>query len=414
MPDISTRGKLMPNSPIRKLVPLAEKAIQKGISVYRLNIGQPDISTSEKALEAIRNIKTRVVDYGHSAGNQSLRKKFADYYKSINIHVDFEDILITTGASEAITITLLTCLNAGDEIIVPEPFYANYFSFATATDVVVVPITSGIENGFALPPISEFEDKITPRTKAIIICNPNNPTGYIYSQEELEQLRDLVNKYNLFLFSDEVYRELCYDGYRFTSVMNIDGIGNNVVLIDSVSKRYSATGLRVGALVSKNRELLQTALKFCQARLCPPYLGQIAAEAAIDSTTEYLNGVYNSFLERRNYIVRELNDIPGVYCPLPKGAFYCMARLPVDDAEKFAIWMLEEFEFKKQTVMLAPASGFYYNTDLGKKEVRIAYVLNINDLKNAMACLRKGLEAYPGKMPVQKDVKECVESEAGS
>jgi aspartate aminotransferase len=412
MPEISIRGKLMPNSPIRKLVPLAEKAIEKGIKVYRLNIGQPDISTSDKALEAIRKINTRIVDYGHSAGNESLRKKFAEYYKSIDIHVNFEDILITTGASEAITMTLLTCLNAGDEIIVPEPFYANYFSFATATDVVVVPITSSIENGFALPPISEFEKKITSRTKAIIICNPNNPTGYIYSKKELKQLRDLVRKYNLFLFSDEVYRELCYDGYKFTSVMNIEGIGNNVVLIDSVSKRYSATGLRIGALVSKNRELLQTALKFCQARLCPPYLGQIAAESAIDSTPEYLSSIYNSFLERRNYVVKALNDIPGVFCPMPKGAFYCMARLPVDDAEKFSVWMLEEFEHKKQTVMLAPASGFYYNTDLGKQEVRVAYVLNIGDLKNALTCLKKGLEAYPGRIPVKKNQKEFIESEA--
>jgi aspartate aminotransferase len=413
MPEISNRGKLMPNSPIRKLVPLAEKAMKKGISVYRLNIGQPDISTSEKALEAIRKIKARVVDYGHSAGNESLRRKFAGYYNNIGIEVSYEDILITTGASEAITITLLTCLNAGDEIIVPEPFYANYFSFATATDVVVVPITSSIENGFALPPISDFEKKISSRTKAIIICNPNNPTGHIYSREELEQLRDLVKKYNLFLFSDEVYRELCYDGYEFISVMNIEGIDNNVVLIDSVSKRYSATGLRVGALVSKNRELLQTALKFCQARLCPPYLGQIAAESAIDSTREYLENVYNSFLERRNFVIKELNDIPGVLCPMPKGAFYCMARLPVDDAEKFAMWMLEEFEYKKQTVMLAPASGFYYNTDLGKQEVRIAYVLNINDLRRALTCLKKGLEAYPGKIPVKKNHKVFIETEAG-
>ena len=414
MPEISNRGKLMPNSPIRKLVPLAESATKRGNTVYRLNIGQPDISTSFKAIEAIKNIDARVIDYGHSAGNESLRRKFADYYKSIDIQVDFEDILITTGASEAITITLLTCLNAGDEIIVPEPFYANYFSFATATDVVVVPITSSIENGFALPPISDFEKKISPRTKAIIICNPNNPTGYIYSKEELAQLRDLVKKYNLFLFSDEVYRELCYDGYKFTSVMNIDGILNNVVLIDSVSKRYSATGLRVGALVSKNRELLQTALKFCQARLCPPYLGQIAAEAAIDSTKAYLRGVYNSFLERRDYIIKELNDIPGVFCPTPKGAFYCMAKLPVDDAEKFSMWMLEEFEYKKQTVMLAPASGFYYNTDLGKQEVRIAYVLNIKDLKSAIICLRKGLETYPGKIEVKKVHKEYIGSEIGS
>lgn len=401
----------MPNSPIRKLVPLAEKSIERGNTVYRLNIGQPDISTSDKALEAIKNLDVRVIDYGHSAGNESLRRKFAAYYKSIGIDVDYSNILVTTGASEAITITLLTCLNAGDEIIVPEPFYANYFSFATATDAVVVPVTSHIEDGFALPPISEFEKKITKRTKAIIICNPNNPTGYIYSRKELEQLRDLVKKYNLFLFSDEVYRELCYDGQEFTSMMKMEGIENNVVLIDSVSKRYSATGLRVGAMVSKNKELLSTALKFCQARLSPPYLGQLAAEAALDSTKEYLSGLYNDFLERRNYIINELNNIPGVFCPMPKGAFYCMAKLPVDDAEKFAMWMLEEFEYKKQTVMLAPGAGFYYNTDLGRQEVRIAYVLNLNDLHNAMECLRRGLEAYPGKADIIRTKKEFITSE---
>ncbi len=408
MPDISTRGKMMPNSPIRKLVPLAEEADRKGIKVYRLNIGQPDIFTSDKALEAVRKFSAHVIDYGHSAGNESLRKKFAEYYKKIGIQVDFEDILITTGASEAITITLLTCLNAGDEIIVPEPFYANYFSFATATDVEVVPITSSIDNGFALPPIGEFEKKISPRTKAIIICNPNNPTGYIYSRHELEQIRDLVNKHNLFLLSDEVYRELCYDGYGFTSAMNISGIEENVILIDSVSKRYSATGLRVGALVSKNRELLSTALKFCQARLCPPYLGQLAAEAAIDSTKEYLDGVYGEFLARRNYIIEALNNIPGVFCPMPKGAFYCMAKLPVDDAEKFAMWMLREFNYNKQTVMLAPGAGFYFNTDLGKQEVRIAYVLNIEDLKIAMECLRRALDAYPGRLSEDDARQEII------
>ncbi len=413
MPDISKRGVLMPNSPIRKLVPLAEKSAQKGNIVYRLNIGQPDIATSEKAIEAVKNFDIKIIDYGHSAGNESLRKKFASYFQGIHIDVTYENILITTGASEAITITLLTCLNAGDEIIVPEPFYANYFSFATATDVVVVPITSHIENGFALPPISEFEKKITKRTKAIIICNPNNPTGYIYSKSELEQLRDLVKKYNLFLFSDEVYRELCYDGNEFISMMNMEGIENNVVLIDSVSKRYSATGLRVGAMVSKNKELLSTALKFCQARLSPPYLGQIAAEAAMDSTEEYLEDIYNKFLERRNYIIKELNSIPGVYCPMPKGAFYCMAKLPVDDAEKFSMWMLEEFEYQKQTVMLAPGAGFYYNTDFGRQEVRIAYVLNLDDLKNAMICLRKGIEAYPGRTGIIKSKGVYITSDSG-
>lgn len=398
MPDISRRGSVMPNSPIRKLVPLAEEAINRGVQVYRLNIGQPDIPTSPNALKAIKNLDAKVIEYGHSAGNESLRKKFVEYYRRININVDYKDVLITTGASEAITITLLTCLNAGDEIIVPEPFYANYFSFATATDVEVVPITATMENGFALPPISEFEKKITPRTKAIIICNPNNPTGYIYSREELEQLRDLVVKYNLFLLADEVYRELCYDGYKFTSVMELDGMDKHLILIDSVSKRYSATGLRTGVIVSKNRELLDTALKFCQARLCPPYIAQVAAEAAIDSPPDYMSMVYNEFLTRRNFLVNELNNMPGVYCPMPKGAFYVLVQLPVDDAEKFAMWMLREFDYKKQTVMVAPASGFYFNTDLGKREVRLAYVLNIEDLSKALTCLRKGLEAYPGRL----------------
>jgi aspartate aminotransferase len=397
MPNISNRGQLMPNSPIRKLVPLAEEAGKRGCTVYRLNIGQPDILTSPNAIEAIRHIDSKIIDYGHSAGNESLRRKFTGYYKTIGVDLDYQDILITTGASEAITLTLLTCLNAGDEIIVPEPFYANYFSFATASDVIVVPVTSSIESGFALPPISEFEKRITNRTRAIIICNPNNPTGYLYSKAELEQLRDLVKKHDLFFLCDEVYRELCYDGGEFTSAMNLSGIEKNLILIDSVSKRYSATGLRVGVLASRNRELLQTALKFCQARLCPPNLGQLAAEAALDSPREYLDYVYNAFLERRNYVVKALNEIPGVFCPMPKGAFYVMAKLPVDDAEKFAMWMLQKFDYQKQTVMLAPGSGFYFNTDLGRQEVRIAYVLNLEDLKKAMECLRYGLEAYPGR-----------------
>jgi aspartate aminotransferase len=387
----------MPNSPIRKLVPHAEEAGRRGCTVYRLNIGQPDILTSPNALEAIRNFDSKIIEYGHSAGNESLRRKFTDYYRSIGVNLDYQDILITTGASEAITLTLLTCLNAGDEIIVPEPFYANYFSFATASDVIVVPVTSNIESGFALPPISEFEKKITDRTRAIIICNPNNPTGYLYSKEELGQLRDLVKKHDLFFLCDEVYRELCYDGGEFTSAMQLEGIEQNLILIDSVSKRYSATGLRVGVLASRNRELLQTALKFCQARLCPPNLGQLAAEAALDSPREYLDYVYNSFLERRDFVVKALNDIKGVFCPMPKGAFYVMAKLPVDDADKFAMWMLQKFEYHKQTVMLAPGSGFYFNTDLGRQEVRIAYVLNLDDLKKAMECLRYGLEAYPGR-----------------
>lgn len=398
MPEVSKRGQQMPNSPIRKLVPLAEEAGRRGCTVYRLNIGQPDLLTSPNALEAIRHIDATIIDYGHSAGNESLRRKFAEFYKKINVNLDYKDILITTGGSEAITLTLLTCLNAGDEIIVPEPFYANYFSFATAADVKVVPVTSTIENGFALPPISEFENMITSRTKAIIICNPNNPTGYLYSWAEMEQIRDLVLKHDLFFICDEVYRELCYDGKAVRSAMLLEGIEKHLILIDSVSKRYSATGLRVGVMASKNRDLLDTALKFCQARLCPPNLGQLAAEAALDSPIEYTNYIFNSFLERRNYLVKALNEIPGVFCPMPNGAFYTMVRLPVDDAEKFSMWMLQHFEYNKQTIMLAPGSGFYTTPGSGKQEVRIAYVLNLEDLKNAVECLRFGLEQYPGRL----------------
>jgi aspartate aminotransferase len=378
-------------------VPLAEEADKRGCKVYRLNIGQPDLLTSPNAINAIHNYPAKVIEYGHSAGNESLRKKFAEFYKKIGVNLDFKDILITTGGSEAITLTLLTCLNADDEIIVPEPFYANYFSFATAADVKVIPITSEIKNGFALPPISEFEKRITSRTRAVIICNPNNPTGYLYSWKELEQIRDLAVKYNLFFICDEVYRELSYDGNAVKSSMLLDGIDQHLILIDSVSKRYSATGLRVGLMASRNHELLETALKFCQARLCPPNLGQYAAEAALDSPPEYSSYVYNSFLERRNYLVKALNEISGVYCPVPKGAFYTMVRLPVDDAEQFAMWMLKSFEYNKQTVMLAPGSGFYTTPGYGRNEVRIAYVLNLDDLKNAIDCLRIGLLQYPGR-----------------
>lgn len=388
----------MPHSPIRRLVPLAEDAVKRGCKVYRLNIGQPDILTSPNALEAIRNIGSRIIDYGHSAGNETLRRKFTEFYKKIGVNLDYREIIVTTGGSEAITITMLACLNAGDEIIVPEPFYANYFSFATAADVKVVPVTATIENGFALPPISEFEKKITPRTRAIIICNPNNPTGYLYSWRELEQIRDLVIKHNLFFICDEVYRELCYDGNAVKSAMLLEGLDEHLIMIDSVSKRYSATGLRVGVLASRNHQVLDTALKFGQARLCPPNIGQLAAEAALDSPPEYNEYVFNEFLQRRNFMVKALNDIPGVFCPTPKGAFYTMVRLPVDDAEKFSMWMLQEFEYQKQTVMLAPGSGFYTTPGLGKKEVRIAYVLNVDELKKAMECLKKGLEEYPGRI----------------
>jgi len=399
----------MPNSPIRKLVPLAEEATKNGKRVIRLNIGQPDIPTSDKALAAIRNLDVKVIEYSHSAGMESLRKKMVEYYSRHNIDVDYEDILITTGGSEAITITLLTCLNAGDEIIVPEPFYANYFSFATSTDVKVVAVQSSIENGFVLPPISEFEKKITDRTKCIIICNPNNPTGHVYSRHELEQIRDLVLKYDLFLLSDEVYREFVYDGEEFISAMQIEGLEEHVILIDSLSKRYSATGLRTGALVTKNKQLRDTALKFCQARLSPPYVGQIAGEAAIDSSDEYMSGVFDEYLARRNFIVDALNKIPGVFCQKPKGAFYVMAKLPVDDAEKFAMWMLREFDYQGNTIMVAPGAGFYTEGDLGRQEIRLAYVINRDELKIAMKCLEEGLKAYPYTIASSTTNPEAVE-----
>ncbi len=398
----------MPNSPIRKLVPLAEEAMSKGKKVIRLNIGQPDIPTSDKALAAIRNLKANVIEYSHSAGMESLRRKLVEYYTRHNISVNYEDILITTGGSEAITITLLTCLNAGDEILVPEPFYANYYSFATSTDVNVVSITSHIENGFALPPIGEFEKKITEKTRGIIICNPNNPTGHVYSRKELEQIRDLVLKYDLFLLSDEVYREFVYDGEEFISIMQLEEIDNHAILIDSLSKRYSATGLRTGALITRNKQLRDTALKFCQARLSPPYVGQIAGEAAIDSSDEYMNGVFEEYLSRRNYIVDALNSIPGVFCSKPKGAFYVMAKIPVDDSEKFAMWMLSDFEYKGNTIMVAPGAGFYTEGGIGKQEIRLAYVINKEQISIAMECLRRGLMEYPGRIAEKTGVENIV------
>jgi aspartate aminotransferase len=397
MPKISKRGTLMPNSPIRKLVPFAEEAEKKGRKIIRLNIGQPDIPTSDKALAAIRNLNVEVIEYSHSAGIESLRRKMAEYYKKFNIDVSYEDILITTGGSEAITLTLLTCMNADDEILVPEPFYANYYSFATSADVKVVAITSHIENGFKLPPIEEFENKITDKTRGIIICNPNNPTGHVYTRKELEQIRDLVVKYDLFLLSDEVYREFVYDSEDYTSILHLEGVEDHVILIDSLSKRYSATGLRTGALVTKNKQLRETALKFCQARLSPPFVGQIAGEAALDSSEEYMTRAFNEYLDRRNFVVERLNNIPGVYCPNPKGAFYVMAKLPVDDSEKFAMWMLKEFSFENHTLMVAPGAGFYTEGDLGKQEIRIAYVINKEQLAIGLKCLEKALEAYPGK-----------------
>lgn len=388
----------MPASPIRKLVPYAEEAKRKGRKVYHLNIGQPDIPTPEVALNAIRNINLKVLEYSHSAGNESYRRKLAAYYQKIGINIDHTEMLITTGGSEAIQFALLSCLNPGDEVITPEPFYANYNGFAKTAGISIVPVTSYIKDDFALPAIAEIEKKITSKTKGIIVCNPNNPTGYLYSKEELLHLREIVKKHDLYLFSDEAYREFCYDGAEHFSAMNLEGIGNNVILLDSVSKRYSECGIRIGALITKNKDVICTALKFAQARLSPPGLGQIAAEASIDAPESYFKEVNTEYTARRNYMVEALNKIPGVYCPKPKGAFYTVVRLPVDDSDKFAQWLLEEFEYNNQTVMVAPASGFYSTPGYGRNEVRIAYVLKIDDLKNAMAILAEALMVYPGRV----------------
>jgi aspartate aminotransferase len=397
MPKISDKGLKMPPSPIRKLVPFAEKAKKRGIHIFHLNIGQPDIHTPQVMMDAIHKIDLKVIEYSHSAGIESYRKKLVGYYEKFDINLSWEDIIITTGGSEAIEIGMMACLNAGDEIIVPEPYYANYNGFSTQADVIVKPIPSSIKSGFALPPIEEFEKAITPKTKAILICNPSNPTGYLYTKEELEILRKIVLKHDLYLFSDEVYREFCYDGREYVSSMHLDGLDQHVVLMDSVSKRYSACGVRIGALISKNKEVMAAALRFAQARLSPPTLGQIAAEAAIDTPETYFEEVHKEYISRRDFVVDSLNKMEGVFCPKPSGAFYCMAELPVDDADKFCQWLLESFEFNKQTVMLAPASGFYSVPELGKHQVRIAYVLNQESLKNAMTCLEEALKVYPGR-----------------
>lgn len=397
MLQISDKGKNVPASPIRKLVPYADQAKQKGIRVFHLNIGQPDLPSPEIALEAIRRIQSPVIEYTASAGNHSLRAKLAGYYQRLGIAVTEDDILITTGGSEAILFAFMSTLNEGDEIILSEPFYANYAAFAVMVGAKIKTVTAKIENDFALPPVSEFEKLITPETKGIVIINPNNPTGYLYSEEELEALAKLVRKYGLYLYSDEVYRRYCYDGRKHYSVMNLKGIEQNTILFDSMSKRYSECGIRVGAIISRNREILNTALKFGMARLCPPALGQIAAEASLDTTDEYFQKVYDEYIQRRNFMVEALNKIPGVICPLPKGAFYSIVKLPVDDAEKFARWLLEEFDYNGQTVMLAPASGFYHTPGLGKNEVRIAYVLKISELKKAIETLSIALKTYPGK-----------------
>ena len=387
----------MPSSPIRKLVPFAEAAKKRGTKIYHLNIGQPDIETPEVMLNAIKNADIKVLEYSHSAGIESYRKKLARYYGTFNINIDQNDIIITTGGSEAISIAMMACFNDGDEIIIPEPFYANYNGFSCAADVKVVPVKSFIETGFALPPISEFEKLITPKTKGIMICNPGNPTGYLYSREELESLKQLVLKYDLFLLSDEVYREFCYDGKEYVSVMHLTGIDNNVILLDSISKRYSACGARIGALISKNKEVMSTAMKFAQARLSPPTFGQIGAEAALNTPKEYFDKVQKEYVSRRDFVIEALNKMDGVFCPKPSGAFYCIARLPIDNSDKFCQWLLESFEHEKQTVMLAPATGFYSTPGAGLNEVRFAYVLNKEDLKNAMICLENALKVYPGK-----------------
>lgn len=397
MPSISEKGKAMPASPIRKLVPFAEEAKKKGVKVYHLNIGQPDIPTPEVAINALRNIQPGVLEYSHSAGNESYRRKLAAYYKSIGIDVDHTEILVTAGGSEAILFALMSCVNPGEEVITPEPFYANYNGFATAAGIKIVPVTSSIDEDFALPPIEEIEKKITPATKGIIICNPNNPTGYLYSKDEILKLRDIVLKHDLYLFSDEAYREFCYDDATHFSAMELEGIEDNVILLDSVSKRYSECGVRIGALVTKNRDVISTALKFAQARLSPPGLGQIAAEASIETPADYFSGVNSEYTARRNFMVEALNRMEGVYCPRPKGAFYSVVRLPVDDSDRFARWLLEEFSYNNQTVMVAPASGFYSTPGLGKNEVRIAYVLKIDDLRKAMETLAEALKVYPGR-----------------
>ncbi len=390
----------MPASPIRKLVPYAEKAKAAGTKIYHLNIGQPDIATPHEMLDAVRNFNVPVLEYSHSAGNESYRRKLATYYQKNGINVDFTDLMITTGGSEAITFGMFSCLDAGDEIIIPEPFYANYNGFATAGNIVVKPITAHIDNGFALPGVSEFEKLITPRTKAILICNPNNPTGYLYSKDELLALRDLVLKHDLFLFADEVYREFCYDGLKHTSILTLEGIDQHAIVIDSISKRYSACGARIGALVTRNKEVMATALKFAQARLSPPTIEQIAAEAAVNVPDSYFDEVLEEYTRRRDLLIQGLNRIPGVYCPNPGGAFYAVAQLPIDDSDHFCQWMLESFQHNGYTLMMAPATGFYATPGLGKSEVRLAYVLKLDDLRGALQVLEKALEVYPGKVGV--------------
>jgi len=395
MPKISERGLNMPESPIRKLVPFAEKAKSKGVGVIHLNIGQPDIETPQVALDAVKNITMEVYEYSHSAGNESYRIGLAKYYDKISPGITHENVMVTTGGSEALSFAFTACLNLGDEVIIPEPFYANYNGFAEATGVNVVPISSSIESGFALPKIEEFEKNITSKTKAILICNPGNPTGYLYSKEELNKLRDLVKKHDLYLFADEVYREFCYDGKEHNSLLTLEGVEDNVIVVDSVSKRYSMCGVRIGAMISRNKEVMTTTLKLAQARLSPPLLGQIAGEAALETPDSYFENVSKEYVERRDILVDGLNSIDGVFCPKPGGAFYAVAQLPVNDTEKFCQWMLEDFSFEGETVMMAPASGFYSTPGKGKNEVRLAYVLEKDKLKKAIRCLAEALKVYP-------------------
>lgn len=391
----------MPSSPIRKLAPLSDSAKARGLKVYHLNIGQPDLPTPEAALDAIRNIDRTVLEYSPSDGYRSYREKLVTYYAKYNINVSADDIIITTGGSEAVLFAFLACLNPGDEIIVPEPAYANYMAFAISAGAVIRTVSSSIEEGFALPPVEKFEELINERTKGIMICNPNNPTGYLYTRAEMNQIKHLVQKYDLYLFSDEVYREFIYTGSPYISACHLVGIEDNVVLIDSVSKRYSECGIRIGALITKNKDLRKTVMKFCQARLSPPLIGQIAAEASLDADPDYMRDTYDEYVERRKFLIDRLNRIPGVYSPIPMGAFYTVARLPVDDADRFCEWCLSDFEYEGQTIFMAPASGFYTTPGLGRDEVRIAYVLNKEELANALAVLEKALETY-NNLPKEK------------
>ena len=404
MLQISERGRQMPASPIRKLVPYAEAAKKKGVRVYHLNIGQPDIETPPAILDAVRHADIRVLEYSHSAGNESYRRKLVQYYQSVGIDVTHEQILITTGGSEAILFGFFSCLNVGDEVIIPEPFYANYNGFAVAAGVKVVPITSHIETGFALPPIADFEKVITKKTRGIVICSPNNPTGYLYSRDEMEALKEICLKHDLYLFSDEAYREFCYEG-EAVSAMHLKGLEQNVLMMDTISKRYSACGARLGALVTKNKQVYDTAMKFAQARLSPPGLAQIMGEAAIDLPADYFEAPKAEYKARRDLLISRLNKMEGVYCPNPGGAFYAVAKLPIDDADVFCQWLLESFAYQNQTVMLAPATGFYGTPGLGKNEVRIAYVLNLDSLGKAMDCLEKALQEYPGRTVEGVEVK---------